>query len=405
MQAHWGQYYAMLAQIIESGQESPRRGLLISAVLAAITLTIVQSAFAHAGLLGQSRVSDFDAFYLASQLLLRGDVAASYDYPQYVRQQIELLGQDHHLVWSYPPPYDLVVAPLALMPRGVAFGLFFAITTLAYLWAMRRLAGARLVTMLLLLMLPICGVVLFGQNGLLTGALAGLAVIGLRDRQTWAGVPLGLLVIKPHLAVALAIYVVIDRRWRVFAAAALTVGIACLLPALLIAPDIWSLFAAGIRTTASLLQSDFYPFRRMVSLYSAIRSAGLPAALALAGQAAMAAASLAAIWLAQRRLPPVEALGTAAMLSLAISPYAYDYDVPVMACGLALLLPAIQQHGRPWERSAIYGLFLVIALYGTWHSVVYGPMIIGRSPAGGLQLALLSLTGAILRRRSATPDQ
>jgi len=388
----------MLAQIIESGQQSRLRSLIIVALLALIALTILQSAISHTGVVGQPRASDFDAFYLASRLVLHGNVVASYDYPQYVRQQVELLGEDFHLAWSYPPPYDLVVAPLALVPRGVAFGLFFAITAIAYLAVLWRVAAAQFVTMLVLLTLPVCLVVIFGQNGLLTGALAGLAVIGLRDRRSWAGVPLGLLIIKPHLAIALAAYVVVDRRWQVFAVAALTVGIASLLPVLLIAPDIWSAFAAGIAKTAGLLQGNFYPFRRMVSAYSALRSAGLGASPALAGQGLMAVTALAGIALAQRRLAPTVALGLAALLSLIISPYAYDYDLPVMAIGLALLLPSLHHWGNSLERSLVYGLFLIVALFGAWHTMSYGPDIAGRSPAGALHVAMLLLVGVIVAR-------
>lgn len=390
----------MLAQVLESGETSRLRSLLIIAVLAAIVMTIVQSALAHAGVMGQQRASDFDAFYMAAQLVQRGDIAGAYDYPTYVRQQVELLSADQRLAWSYPPPYDLLVAPLALVPRGVAFALFFAISALAYVLVLWRLSGPRLVTMLQLLMLPVCMVVLFGQNGLLTGALLGLAVVGLRDRRDWAGVPLGLMIIKPHLALGLGLYVLIDRRWRVLAVAALTAGIAVLLPMLLIGPDIWRAFAAGIHNTASLLQGNFYPFRRMVSLYSALRSAGLPTGAALAGQAMMAVAALVAIVVAQRRLPATEALGSAALLSLAFSPYAYDYDVPVMAVGLAVLLPALRARGSAGERSALYGLFLVMALWGIGHSILYGPAITGRSPAGVLHIALLALAGTMLWRRS-----
>ncbi len=389
----------MLAQVIESAQTSKLRSIYIGFILALFTMMVVSTAVKHSGIVGKPVISDFDAFYLASKLALRGDIIQSYDFPTYVKQQIELLGKNYRLTWSYPPPYDLVVAPLALLSRGWSFGAFFALTLGAYLWGVRRLAGAGLVTLLVLLAVPVCAVVFFGQNGLLTGALVALAVIGLRDRRAWAGVPLGLMIIKPHLAVALAVYVIINGRWQVVAVAAVTVLVASLLPMLLIGPDIWTAFLAGIRNTASFLQGRFYPFCRMVSAYSALRSAGLSNEVALAGQAAVGVTTLAAIVVAQRRLAMPVALGFAAFASLMISPYAYDYDVPVMGVGLALLLPVLATRARPWERSLIYALFLFIAGYGAFHTVYYGPSQVGRSAAGLAQAVLVGLVFVAISRR------
>lgn len=260
----------MLADILESAQKSRLRGITLMLLAGIVIFMIVKTAIAHIGIVGKPTASDFDAFYMGSKIVLRGDVIASYDYAQYVQQQIELMGKNYRLTWSYPPPYNLAIAPLALLPRGLSFGLFFALTAGAYFWTIHRAAGDRFVTMLALLAPAACAVVFFGQNGLLTGALIGLTVIGLRDRRGWAGIPIGLMIIKPHLALALALYIVVDRRWQVFFTAALTVGIASLLPVLLLSPDIWDAFLAGIRNTAGFLQGRFYPFCRMVSALSLI---------------------------------------------------------------------------------------------------------------------------------------
>ncbi len=389
----------MLADIVESAQRSRLRGIYLMLLLGIIIFMVLNATLAHWGVVGKPTTSDFDAFYMGSRIVLRGDILASYDYPQYVKQQIELMGKNYRLTWSYPPPYNLVIAPLALLPRGLSFGLFFGLTAAAYLWVIRRAAGDGFVTMLVLLVLPICAVVFFGQNGLLTGVLIGLAVIGLRDRRSWAGIPLGLMIIKPHLAVALALYVVVDRRWQTFFVAALTVGIASLLPVLLLSPDIWDAFLAGIRNTAGFLQGRFYPFCRMVSAYASLRSAGLPASVALSGQAIVALTALAGVVIAQRRLPPTQALGFAACVSLVISPYAYDYDMPVMGAGLALLLPALVASGGRWERSLLYALLLLTCGWGAFHTVYYGPSQVGRTAAGGFLVVVLALVWVIVNRR------
>lgn len=389
----------MLADIVETVQRSRLRGIYLMLMLMTVAFMVINGGISHFGVVGKPTASDFDAFYMASRLALRGDIVASYDYAQYVQQQIELMGKNYRLTWSYPPPYNLVVAPLALLPRGLSFGVFFAVTAGAYLLMLRRAAGDQFLTMLLLMLGPVCANMFFGQNGLLTGTLIGLTVIGLRDRRGWAGIPLGLMIIKPHLALALALYVVIDRRWQVFFVAALTVGIASLLPLLLLSPDIWDAFLAGIRNTAGFLQGRFYPFCRMVSAYASLRSAGLPADVALAGQGVVAVTALAAIVLAQRRLPTVQALGFAACASLVMSPYAYDYDMPVIGAGLALLLPTLLANSGRWERSLLYANFFVICGWGAFHTRYYGPSQVGRTAAGLLLVLLLVQLWVIINRR------
>jgi hypothetical protein len=365
----------MLANIIESARRSSLRPAYIALILLGLAATVIIGAIAHTGIPGKPVISDFDAFYMASKLVLAGDIAQSHDPAGYIRQQIALLGRDYHLSWNYPPPYDLVVAPLSLLPRGLAFGLFMALPGGLYLWALHRLAGDHFVTALLLMATSIFVVVFFGQNGLLTGALVALAALGLRDRRTWAGIPLGLMIIKPHLALALALYVVVDRRWRIFFAAAATVTIASLLPLPLLGADIWSAFLIGIRNTAWQLQANFYPFARMVSAYAAARSA------------------------------TTTALGLAALLSLMFSPYAYDYDVPVIGAGLALLLPDLVAHGTSRERSVLYALLLATAGYGLAYAAFAGGGGAGLSPAGkspaGLFLVIaMALAWRIVRRSS-----
>jgi hypothetical protein len=51
-----------------------------------------------------------------------------------------------------------------------------------------------------------------------------------------------------------------------------------------------------------------------------------------------------------------QTLGLTAVASLLISPYAYDYDLPIYGIGLALLVPDILRLGRPLEQALVFGL-------------------------------------------------
>jgi hypothetical protein len=51
-----------------------------------------------------------------------------------------------------------------------------------------------------------------------------------------------------------------------------------------------------------------------------------------------------------------------------ISPYAYDYDLPIVGIGFALILPDLMQMANTRERSFLYGLILLAGAYGMLQS-------------------------------------
>jgi hypothetical protein len=352
--------------------------------------------------------ADFDAFYLAAQMVWRGEIAQAYHFAMFTRAQEAYFGAPRFLPWAYPPPFNLLIAPLASLPYGTAYGLFTAATMTAYLLTLKRLAGEGFALVVLATSPALLITVLCGQNGFLTGTLIGLACLALQHRRALAGLPLGLMIIKPHLAVAYAVYLLMTRRWAAIIVGALTVIATSALTTLLLGTDIWDAFIAGAQEARAFLAEGKYPLPRMVSLYAALRSFGASAATAFAGQAAIALLVLAIVCLvAYRRLPVRQSLGITAIASLLVSPYAYDYDLPILGVGLALLLPDILRGSRR-EQAAIFVLSFVtcaIGLVQTFLRLKAPVDAIARagdnmalSVAGLTLLAVLGLAWAILGR-------
>ena len=208
---------------------------------------------------GPGPLSDFDLFHASAHAIIAGDAARLYDEAWYGALQRRLFGFELGGIWTYPPPYDALIAPLGLLPRPAAMLMFTMGTLVAYLLVLRRLAGAWLGLALLLLTPLLMSVVILGQNGLLTGALTGLAAIGLVERRRWAGVPLGLMVIKPHLAAGLALNVLVARDWRTVLTAALTVALALAAATLALGAAVWPAFLAGVAHTSERLAGDGFP--------------------------------------------------------------------------------------------------------------------------------------------------
>jgi hypothetical protein len=193
-------------EIIEtSGAAKPKRRYYL-AVLASVYVGVM--LFSAARFTGwpfeawRGQLVDFHDFYIAGVLTAEGHVNHAYDFLELLAQQQRLFGAMSLMPWTYPPPFDLLLGPLALLPIGVAYTLFIGTTLGAYALTIRRLAPGELATVLMLIAPAIVVTIRCGQNGFLTGALIGSTAIGLLEGRAWAGIPLGLMVIKPHLALA-----------------------------------------------------------------------------------------------------------------------------------------------------------------------------------------------------------
>jgi hypothetical protein len=299
---------------------------------------------------------DFDAFHLVGQLVLSGNIASAYDALTLFKLQQEAFGQEIFMPWTYPPQFNLIVGGLALLPIGVAYGLFVAGTFVAYLFVLKKLAQDDLITVLFVLTPAISVMIKCGQNGFLTGALFGLSCLWLLRRGARAGVPISCLVIKPHLAVGLAVLVAVQRRWGVVMTAIAGVLATSALATVVMGPGVWTAFLGSIPQARVLMEAGAYPLYRMVSPYAAAFTLGAPASVAIAIQAAVAIGALITIAAATRVLPQRQSIGLAVVGSLLVSPYVYDYDVVILGAGLALLIPALRQFASGRERVVIYAL-------------------------------------------------
>ena len=119
-------------------------------------------------------------------------------------------------------------------------------------------------------------------------------------------------------------------------------------------PGVWIAFLGSVAEAQNYLEKAAYPMHRMVSVYAVLRSLGTAPDTAFAVQMAVGLAAVAAtIAIALKRTPQREALGLTLFLGLFVSPYACDYDLPLMGVALALLLPALNgARRRSMKRSS-----------------------------------------------------
>jgi hypothetical protein len=385
-----------------AGATAARRSVYAPLLLALFIALLISGAGRITDYAQRRSLIDFHDFYLAGNLVWRGEIGKAYRFATMSVEQVSGFGMENFMPWTYPPQFDLVCALLAVLPLGAAYVLFTAASLAGYVFVLRRIAGTYTLAILVVMFPAIAVVIACGQNGFLTGLLIGAALIELRRGRWFAGVSLGLMVIKPHLAVAFAVYCVVNRLWGTVIAAALTVAATSAFATLLLGAGVWADLLAGVNEAKIFLEHG------MVSPYAALRSAGLPAQFAIAAQMAVAAAALAVVWLASVRLPRRQALGLTAIASLLISPYAYDYDLPILGIGLAALLPPLIKAGTPQERGLLYGLCLFSSGFGLLHEAITPAPTIGESiiiSAAGYSLTgVLVLTWRILNRSGPVRD-
>jgi len=402
----------MFAKALESiqltGSKQAAYTRWIVAILA-VCLAAKALWFSRLGAWHARTLVDFDAFYIIAKHVWLGDVDQAYQFVKLVAMQREMAGADSFMPWTYPPQFSLLLAPLAFLPGGVAYVVFTALTLAFFLYVLRSLAGNTLVLLLILLFPAIEVTLACGQNGFLTAALIGLVCRYSEEKPVCAGVALGLMIIKPHLAIAFAAYFVLRRSWTVvFTAAAIVLASMAACTAIF-GPGIWSALLQGVRESTSFLEQGAYPLYRMISVYAALRTVGVAAGAAFLAQGVVAALALGLIPLALYwRMPVRLCLGVTAMVSMCISPYVYDYDFLIAGMGLALLLPELQTLARPAERTVIYIATLLIGSYGLLQSAWLGdshtdPLCLDvLSISGFLVFPLIGLIWMVLRRAAAT---
>lgn len=297
---------------------------------------------------GRPRPSDFEIFRMVGQLFWQGNVADAYDFERFRQIQFEMHGTREMLLFGYPPPYILFIAPLGLVAKGVDYLLFVGPALILYLWCLVRLSGHRASLAVLLALLPCYVTLITGQNGFLTGALVGLACVALQSGRAIAGIPLGLMIIKPQLALGIGLFVLARGNFRVLGVAAITALGSAALATMVLGAGIWPAFLAGLAEQSALLAKGFFPFHRMQSPFALANSLGQTGAAAWGMHVAAAVAAGAATVLAARRLPAGTAMGLAVLASPLLSPYMFDYDLTLVAVGIALLLGSTAPTSR-WD--------------------------------------------------------
>lgn len=290
---------------------------------------------------------DFQVFHIAGQLAWQGDLATAYHSDRFWPYTRALTHSPDRMFWPYPPHFNMVAALLALMPLWLSYVVFTGGSLLGYALALRRLAGAQYGLVLALLLPAIMINIRIGQNSLLIGALAAwFASLALTGR-TLAGVPLGLLTVKPQFLPGIGLYLLLRGQWRIIIAGGLVAMLALGTATLLLGVGVWRDWLNVTGEIGGFLFEGVYQYHRMTSLFAVLFVLSGDPHLAMAVQIGFAAVLALGLLVASRRgWPPRQLLAAAIMASMLMSPYGYDYDLPVIGAAIALLVPDLVLRGQ-----------------------------------------------------------
>ena len=305
---------------------------------------------------------DFIAFWSASDLALRGRSIDAYDVDKiFAVAQTAVPGIRYLYAWHYPPVFHLVVLPLALLPYLWAYFAWVLATLALYLGYMRRLVPGPH-TLWLLLAFPAAFLnLMHGQNGFLTVVLVAAACLNLEKRPVLAGMLIAALCYKPQLGLLFPLVLIAGRHWLAFVSAAVSLAVLCGAATLVFGVENWVAFWQNLPAQQHNLEAGLLFLHKMPTVFAATRLLGgeLSPAYALQALVGLGAAAL-TVYAWYRRLGTLEL--RAALLAVALpllSPYAYDYDLVVLALPIALLAADGLRHGwQPGMRTLLAAVWL-----------------------------------------------
>lgn len=336
--------------------------LLIVLVAAATVFVLV----GNGGLLpnGAPFGSDFVSFWVAAREAVAGNAHVPYDRTLFEPAQRALFPHAGYFAFFYPPHYLAMVLPLGVMPYHAALGAWLAAGFAAAGWVLTAITGRARDSIVLGLAFPAAFLTIaHGQNAFLSAALFGGALVLLPTRPVVAGVLFGLLTFKPQLGLLIPLALLAAGQWRAIVSAGLTLAASVLVSTALFGIDIWRDFFAQSGHAMETLQRGLVDWEKMISLYAALRVAGLPDAVAMTAHVAAAlgvAAIVALAWLPRLAVP----LGTRAALlltgALIATPFGLNYDLYLLApAGAFLIARGLGTGFLPYEKSALAVMFVV----------------------------------------------
>src|SRR5262245_5386935 len=110
----------MLTDTLEPIQFLPsKRAMYVRVIFAGLAAMVAFKGFRffEGGLWYGNQTADFSAFHIVAQHIWRGDLSLTYQFSEFSKMQAEASGGlTSFMPWTYPPQFDLLLAPFGVLP-------------------------------------------------------------------------------------------------------------------------------------------------------------------------------------------------------------------------------------------------------------------------------------------------
>ena len=294
--------------------------------------------------------NDFYALWSVARLSLTGQIARLYDFDFLTAFRAGLgIGFDPkmayaHLPYSYPPLSLLFLVPLGLFSYKAAWLLWSACTFALYALALLGRPTARhwMLAALILLLLPANVYwVLARPERLPLRRPACRRPAPRRPAPLLSGLCLGLLAFKPQLAILVPVALAAAGHWRAFAATALATLLLAALSGAIFGWPLWhDWLLSAPQLTADLRAHGQKAWPIVPTVMANLLMAGVSWPWAGAMQSAATILVAATIWIVFRRTAGDLAVAALLAGTFLATPYAFIYDMPIIAAALVLAVRA-----------------------------------------------------------------
>lgn len=344
--------------------------------------------------------TDFSSYYAAGTMAREGRAVDVYDMAAHYARQQQILGTAvPYYAWYYPPVFLAVAHVLAFLPYSAALAVWQGATLLLYLCVIglivRNISSGRHNKLWLLAALAYPAVFInlgHGQNGCLTAALLGGALLALQNRPLLAGVLFGLLAYKPQFALVIPLALLAAGQWRAILAAGLTVVLLAGATAMMFGTETWFAFATSTEISRKLLlEQGEVGFEKLQSVFAAVRMWGGGVILAYVVQGTVSVAVICTTaWMWRSRIDHAQKAVLLVIATLLASPHTLDYDLTVAGIAIAYYVTTgITRGFAPYE---------ITLLAAMWIAPLLTRAIAGLTGVPLGLIALAALFVAALRR-------
>jgi hypothetical protein len=358
----------------------PTRKVRIHAVLLATLLWTAATVIAFSGstnrsIAGPIKAADFVHFYTTGSLVRLGQSRLLYKFEEQHRVQGILVPEAAELVYLpvYPPHAAIVFAPLTVLPYGYAALLWVGLSIVCYaviVWVAWIPVSTQLPDRTFLIAAaagfpPFWQLVLHGQTTMLVLAAFCLGWRALERRHTFlAGCAFGLIAIKPHFGLPLAVITLARRDWPMLAGAGVSVAAQALVAYWMLDSRVFQDFlqtALVAVQRSDLLEPKFFQSH---SLMTIARLVPPPMQMPLwIGMCGAVVWSTARVWKQEDASLRLK-LSALILASILVNPHAMIYDATLMVLPLVWVTAAVREMrssgAASWTWWLIYGLFATL---------------------------------------------